>query len=95
MAQQTPTQTPAPQEPTMTTGEWLRLAVVALALGALLLFFLQNLNDAKISFLWFEWTTRTIWALVASGALGAIGGALATTLFMRRRKPPAQAQKPE
>jgi uncharacterized integral membrane protein len=75
----------------MTTGEWLRLAVAALTLGALLLFFLQNLHDARISFLWFDWTTRTIWALIASGALGAVGGALATTLFMRRRKPRAPA----
>ena len=78
----------------MTTGERLRLAGVVLAASALLLFFLQNLHDAKISFLWFDWTTRTIWALAASGSVGAIGGALAATLFMRRRKPPA-AQKPE
>ena len=95
MTKQTPGETTAVHEPAMTTGEWLRLAVAALALGALLLFFLQNLQEDEINFLWFEWTTRTIWALVASGGVGAIGGALATTLFMRRRKPPAAAKRGE
>jgi uncharacterized integral membrane protein len=53
--------------------------------GALLLvlFLVQNLQQAQVNFLWFEWKVRLIFALVGSAILGAVASMLIG--FFRRR----------
>lgn len=55
----------------------LRVILGALVVGALVVFMLQNLQETEIHFLWFDWTTRLLYALLAS----AVFGSLATWLF--------------
>ncbi len=61
------------------TSTWakIKLVVGLIALGALILFLLQNFQGAKVNFLWFTWHTQVIWALLAA----AIAGAVATIIF--------------
>ena len=66
-------------------GDQLKLIGAIVASVALALFFLQNLQEVEINFLWFEWNTRMIWALIVSAALGGVGVFLGTW-FARRRK---------
>ena len=80
---QTPS-TERPGEP-QDLGDQLKLIGAIIASAALALFFLQNLQEAEINFLWFEWNTRMIWALIVSAALGGVGVFLGTW-FARRRK---------
>ena len=56
------------------------------AVGLLVLFLLQNLQDAEINFLWFEWNIPVIWALLASAAIGALAAFAFSTLRGRRPK---------
>ncbi|MEX2246675.1 MAG: LapA family protein [Dehalococcoidia bacterium] len=79
--------TTQPQEPDdrQTIGEQLRLAVGILAVGALALFILQNLQEVEIHFLWFDWSTRMLWALLASTAVGALAAWLFSALRRRAR----------
>ena len=65
-------------------GDQLKLAGAVAASVALALFFLQNLQEVEINFLWFEWDTRMIWALIASAVLGGVGVFLALTVRGRR-----------
>jgi uncharacterized integral membrane protein len=68
-----------------TTTEQAKLIGAALAGLALLLFFLQNMHDVAINFLWMDWHMDMAWALVLSAALG--GGAVFFGMwFMGRRK---------
>ena len=60
----------------------IKLVAGIVALATLILFLLQNLQEVDIHFLWFEWSTRMIWALLAS----AIVGALAIVLFATLRR---------
>jgi uncharacterized integral membrane protein len=62
----------------------LKMAGVLIAGIALILFFFQNLQHVQIHFLWFDWNTQMIWALIASAALGAAGVFLALTIRGRR-----------
>ena len=55
-------------------------AVAAAALG---LFLLQNLQEVDMHFLWFSFSTRLTWALLASAAFGVIS--LAAFAIFRRR----------
>ena len=71
-------------EPRETT-EQLKLIGAAIAGLMLLLFFFQNMDEVDIQFLWMEWHTRMIWALIVSAALGGVGVFLGTW-FARRRK---------
>jgi uncharacterized integral membrane protein len=66
---------------------WARVktAVGLVALGALILFLLQNFQETDIKFLWFEWTTRTIWALLGAAIAGAIATIVVGTLQNRAR----------
>jgi uncharacterized integral membrane protein len=61
------------------TSTWakIKLVVGLIALGALILFLVQNFQGAKVNFLWFTWHTQVIWALLAA----AIAGAIATIVF--------------
>lgn len=60
-----------------TTGQLIRWVLGGLAIGALILFVLQNLQSVNVNFLWFEWETRMLWALI----FAAVAGALATLAF--------------
>ena len=71
-----------PEEPDL--GDRLKLAGAVIAGAALVLFFLQNLQEVKINFLWMDWNTQMIWALIVSALLGAIGVFLALTMRGRR-----------
>jgi uncharacterized integral membrane protein len=55
----------------------IRWALGAVAVALLVVFLLQNLQEADVNFLWFEWETRMLWALIVS----AIAGALAALAF--------------
>jgi uncharacterized integral membrane protein len=83
--QQEPRHTPAsePQEQRDVLDQ-IKMAGVLIAVTALILFFFQNLQHVQIHFLWFDWNTQMIWALIASAALGAIGIFLALTIRGRR-----------
>ncbi len=56
----------------------------------LITFFLQNLHEAELRFLWFEWETRVIWALLLSAILGAIS--TLSVMTIRRRAARRRAQ---
>ena len=77
---------PTPPEEQRDTIEQLKIAGVIAAVAALVLFFLQNLQEAEINFLWFEWNTQMIWALIVSAALGAAAVFLAMWFYGRRRQ---------
>ena len=77
---------PTPPEEQRDTIEQLKIAGVIAAVAALVLFLLQNLQEAEINFLWFEWNTQMIWALIVSAALGGVGVFLAQTIVGRRRQ---------
>jgi uncharacterized integral membrane protein len=65
----------------------MKLPLGVLALAALALFLLQNLQEVQVHFLWFDWSTRLIWALLASAAVGTLAALLISTLGRRRRQP--------
>ena len=65
--------------------EQAKLIGAALTAIALLLFFLQNMQEVAINFLWMDWHMDMAWALVLSAALGG-GGVFFGMWFMGRRK---------
>lgn len=56
----------------------IRLVVGVVATLAVMLFLLQNLQQVDVRFLWFDWSIRMTWALMASTAFGV----LATVIFV-------------
>jgi uncharacterized integral membrane protein len=81
-----------PEEPDL--GDRLKLAGAVVAAVALVLFFFQNLQQVKINFLWMDWNTQMIWALLVSALLGAVAVFLASTVRRwRAQRPPAQPQQ--
>jgi uncharacterized integral membrane protein len=66
-------------------GDRIRLGAGIAAGGALVLFCLQNLQDAKVNFLWFDWTMPVVVVIVLSAIVGAIAAAGFSTLRARRR----------
>ena len=64
----------------------MKVIVGLVALGVLILFLLQNLQEVNIHFLWFDWSTRMIWALLASSIVGALA-MVAFSTIRRRRSP--------
>jgi uncharacterized integral membrane protein len=68
------------------TAEIIRLALAAAAVTVLALFFFSNLQSAEIRFLWWEWQTRVIWALLISACVGALAGLLVPAIQRRRRR---------
>jgi uncharacterized integral membrane protein len=64
----------------------IKLAVGIVALAALALFLLQNLQEVEVHFLWFDWSTRMLWALLASAAFGGIATFLIGTLRRRHSR---------
>jgi uncharacterized integral membrane protein len=49
-------------------------------MAALALFFAQNWDKTDINFLWLDWNSPLVFALLASAAVGAIASWLFTTL---------------
>ena len=82
----------APDE-AMSLGARVRLAAGGFAIAALLLFFLQNLQEVRVRFLWFDLHTPLIFALFASAALGGIAAWLISAL--RRRASRSQGNHPK
>jgi len=59
-------------QPGMSFSEKLRL-YAAIAVGVvLLIFFVQNLHDVELKFLWMDWETNMFWALLLSAIFGAL-----------------------
>ena len=82
---QEPRQTPPTEQPEQRDFlDQLKIAGVLIAGAALILFFFQNLQEVKINFLWMDWNTQMIWALIVSAALGAVAVFLALTIRGRR-----------
>jgi len=69
----------------------IRLAVGVVATLAVILFLLQNLQQVDVRFLWFDWSIRMTWALMASTAFGV----LATVIFVlaAARRPPRKRSR--
>ncbi len=61
----------------------IKLAIGVLALAALVIFLLQNLQEVDVHFLWFDWSTRMLWALMASAIIGALAAMLIGTITRR------------
>ena len=84
-------QMPAPPEEPRSALDQAKMIGAAIAGLALIVFFFQNLQDVRIEFLFWDWRTDMIWALLVSALLGAVSTLLVTTLMGRRRKqPPSQ-----
>ena len=81
MSDNRPAPTPQPDE--MSFSEKLRLYGGIAIIIVLIVFFLQNLHEAEVRFLWFEWTTRVIWALIVSSVFGAIATLSVVTIRSR------------
>ena len=91
---QGPTDSPAtPQPEEMSLSERLRLYGGLAVLVVLVVFFLQNLHEAEIRFLWFEWETRVIWALLVSAVFGAIATFSVVTIRTRKARREAAADQ--
>ncbi len=61
----------------------LRLGAGGVAIAALVLFFVENLQEVRVRFLWFDLHTPLIFALFASAAMGGVTVGLMSAL--RRR----------
>lgn len=75
-------------------GDRLKLAGAVIAGVALVLFFVQNLQEVRINFLWMDWNTQMIWALLVSALLGAVAVFLASTVRRWRAQPRNAGQPP-
>lgn len=70
--------------------DWIKLGVGAVGGLALIVFFLQNRQDVNVNFLWMEWSTGLIWALLASAILGALSGVAFATIRGRAMRDAAK-----
>ena len=61
-----------------------RLGVGVVATAAVARFLLQNLQEVDVRFLWFDWSIRMTWALMASTAFGVVATAIFVLAAMRR-----------
>ncbi len=77
--------TPQPVEDEASLGDRVRMGVGVIAIAALLLFFLQNLQEVQMHFLWFDWDTRLIFALLVSSIVGGVAAWLVGVLRRRQR----------
>jgi len=90
MSQEPRTTTPSEPQEQRDVLDQIKMAGVLIAAIALVLFFFQNLQHVQIHFLWFDWNTQMIWALIASAVLGAVGVFLALTIRGRRGRKPKE-----
>ncbi len=93
MSDNRPAPTPQPDE--MSLSEKARIYGGIAIVAVLVLFFLQNLQQAEVRFLWFEWETRVIWALIVSSVFGAIATLSVVTIRSRAARQRAQAAQAE
>ena len=93
MSEDRPITQPPVQPDEMSLSERLRLYAGLAVLVVLVVFFLQNLQEAELRFLWFEWETRVIWALLLSAAFGAIATFSVVTIRSRKSRRQAQASQ--
>ena len=63
-----------------------RIGIAIALTAALVLFFAQNFDEAKISFLWFDWEMPLVVALLISALIGAAAALLFSTLRGRARR---------
>ena len=84
MSQEPRQPTPAAPQEERSVLDQAKLIGALIAGAALIIFFFQNLQEVKINFLWMDWNTQMIWALIVSALLGAIGVFLALTVRGRR-----------
>ena len=91
MSQGPSTTPPQSQSDEMSLSERARLYGSVAIVAVLILFFLQNLQQAEVRFLWFEWETRVIWALVVSAVFGAIATLSVVTIRSRAARRRAKA----
>jgi len=61
----------------------------AIVVTLLLLFLAQNLQTVEMRFLWFDWHTRLLWALLVAAAIGGLA-TIVTSALVRRRERPAR-----
>ncbi len=91
---QGPTSSPAaPQPIEMSFLERARLYGGLAVLIILVVFCLQNLQEAELRFLWFEWETRVIYALALSATFGAVATFSIMTMRSMQARPQPQAGK--
>ena len=84
---------PAPQPDEISLSERLGLYGSVAVVVLLIVFFLQNLHEAEIRFLWFEWETRVIWALLVSAVFGALATSSVVTVRSRKARRQAAADQ--
>ncbi|MEX0750557.1 MAG: lipopolysaccharide assembly protein LapA domain-containing protein [Dehalococcoidia bacterium] len=60
--------------------DWIKLIVGVTGVAALIVFVIQNRQEVDVEFLWMEWSTGLIWALLASAILGALSAAAFSTI---------------
>jgi len=77
-----------PEAPEASLLSRIRLGAGILALVLLLLFMAQNLQRVDIHFLWFDWHTRLLWALLIASAFGGISTIIAGAVARRREHRP-------
>lgn len=76
-----------PEAPEVSLWSRIKLGAGIAALALLLLFMAQNLQRVDIHFLWFDWHTRLLWALLIAGAFGGASTIIAGALARRRERP--------
>ena len=59
----------------------------------LLLFMAQNLQRVEIHFLWLDWHTRLLFALVIAAAFGGISAVVGGTLIRRGDRQPPRVER--
>jgi len=68
------------------TMDWIKLGAGGLGVVLLVVFFLQNQQEVDVEFLFWEWNTGLIWALLASAILGALSAVAFSTIRGRARR---------
>jgi uncharacterized integral membrane protein len=75
-----------PVEEPRSIADWVKLGIGVVGGIALIVFFLQNRQEVNVNFLWLEWNTGLIWALLASAIIGALSAVAFSTIRARGRR---------
>ena len=82
-----PASTQQPPEEPRPLGDQLKLIGAGSVALALVIFFFQNLEDVKIRFLFWDWQTDMVWALIFSALMGSVATFLVSWMLRRRDRP--------
>jgi uncharacterized integral membrane protein len=82
-----------PTAPERSLFAQLKLGAGAIAAVLLLIFMAQNLQRVEIHFLWYDWHTRLLFALLIAAAFGGISAIVAGTLVRRGERQEPQARR--